>query len=146
MVKNTVGVLSTCIIILGSITFHKYLYISCSKMMLSPHRLPPGPPLQTTKILEDINRPPALLKNLKCTDEPSFHIDIKYHFICDLVNAQRIELSYCPTKNKMADVLTKGIKQFNMLGSMHFISLKKGNIALSLNHSKHNVVWVLWLL
>ena len=45
------------------------------------------------------------------------HIDIKYHFIRDLVEAGRIELSYCATENMVADILTKGvsIKQFEKL-------------------------------
>jgi len=45
------------------------------------------------------------------------HIDIKYHFIRNLIEAGRIELSYCATENMVADTFTKGasIKQFEKL-------------------------------
>jgi len=44
-------------------------------------------------------------------------IDIKDHFIRDLIEAGRIELSYCATENMVADMFTKGasIKQFEKL-------------------------------
>ena len=45
------------------------------------------------------------------------HIDIKYHFVCDLVEAGRIKLTYCASEDMVADMLTKGlpIKQFEKL-------------------------------
>ena len=45
------------------------------------------------------------------------HIDIKYHFIRDLVEAGKIELVYCTTENMVADIFTKGlsIKQFEKI-------------------------------
>ena len=45
------------------------------------------------------------------------HVDIKYHFIRDLVEAERIKLTYCVSENMVADMLTKGlpIKQFEKL-------------------------------
>ena len=45
------------------------------------------------------------------------HIDIKYHFIRDMVETGRIRLSYCPTENMIADILTKGLptKRFEKL-------------------------------
>lgn len=50
-------------------------------------------------------------------------IDIQHHYICDEVAAQRIQLSYTPTNEMIADGLTKAlthikfhrlIKQMNM--------------------------------
>jgi hypothetical protein len=35
------------------------------------------------------------------------HIDIRYHFIRDLVNLKLIDLTYIPTENQLADLLTK---------------------------------------
>lgn len=37
------------------------------------------------------------------------HIDIKYHFIREKVLDNTIELSYCPTNDMLADMLTKGL-------------------------------------
>ncbi len=37
----------------------------------------------------------------------SKHIDIKHHFIQELVGSKEIELHYCPTKEMTADFLTK---------------------------------------
>ena len=45
------------------------------------------------------------------------HIDIKYHFVHDLVEAGRNEVMYCASENMTADILTKGLRinQFEML-------------------------------
>ena len=37
------------------------------------------------------------------------HIDIQHHYICDEVAAQRIQLSYIPTNEMIADGLTKAL-------------------------------------
>ena len=37
------------------------------------------------------------------------HIDIKYHFIRELVETGRIKLAYCPSADMVADILTKGL-------------------------------------
>ena len=37
------------------------------------------------------------------------HIDIKYHFIRELVENQKIKIEYIPTTEQLADVFTKGI-------------------------------------
>lgn len=39
----------------------------------------------------------------------SKHIDIKYHFIRDLVEEGAVNLVYCTTKEMVADILTKGL-------------------------------------
>ena len=45
------------------------------------------------------------------------HIDIKYHFVCDLVETGRIKVEYCASENMIADILTKGlhINRFEMV-------------------------------
>jgi hypothetical protein len=37
------------------------------------------------------------------------HIQIKYHFIRQLVKEGKIRLQYCTTKNQLADLFTKGV-------------------------------------
>lgn len=40
----------------------------------------------------------------------SKHIDIRFHFLRDYANEGIVELSYCPTQNQLADVMTKPVK------------------------------------
>lgn len=37
----------------------------------------------------------------------SKHIDIKFHYICELVKDAKIELEFCQSKDQVADVFTK---------------------------------------
>ena len=39
------------------------------------------------------------------------HIEIKYHFIRELVGNGIVQLKYCPTEEMIADMLTKGFSQ-----------------------------------
>ena len=63
-----------------------------------------------TKILCDNKATIAMTKN------PAFHsltkhIDIRYHFIRDLVAKEEILLEYCSTQKQLADVLTKALSK-----------------------------------
>jgi len=77
-----------------------------------------GKVVETMTIFEDNQSTICLARNQSVHGRTK-HIDIKYHFIRDLVEAGRIELSYCATENMVADILTKGvsIKQFEKLWS-----------------------------
>lgn len=44
------------------------------------------------------------------------HIDIRHHYICDEVAARRIELSYIPTDQMIADGLTKALTHVKFHG------------------------------
>ena len=37
------------------------------------------------------------------------HIDIQYHFVCNLIRAGWISLNYMPTAEMLADLLTKSL-------------------------------------
>lgn len=37
------------------------------------------------------------------------HIDIRFHFICDLFAKKEIVLKYCNTNDQTADILTKAL-------------------------------------
>ena len=37
------------------------------------------------------------------------HIDINYHFLCDLISDKTINMVYVNTKDKLADLFTKGL-------------------------------------
>jgi hypothetical protein len=40
----------------------------------------------------------------------SKHIDIRFHFLRDLVKDEVIELTYCSTHDQIADIMTKPLK------------------------------------
>src|SRR5882724_5348701 len=42
------------------------------------------------------------------------HIDISFHFICEVVENRSISLVYCPTGLMMADLLTKLLNRLKM--------------------------------
>lgn len=46
------------------------------------------------------------------------HVDVKYHFIKELISANELKVLYINTNDQKADILTKGLKpaQFNKLG------------------------------
>ena len=72
--------------------------------------------LQEMIIYEDNQSTICLAKNQSAHGRTK-HIDIKYHFIRDLVEAGKIKLIYCATENMVADIFTKGlsIRQFEKL-------------------------------
>ena len=74
-------------------------------------------------IFEDNQSTICLAKN-QHTHGRTKHIDIKYHFIRNMVEAGRIKLAYCPTENMIADMFTKGlsIKQFGKLRELTGVS------------------------
>ncbi|XP_058771907.1 uncharacterized protein LOC131645250 [Vicia villosa] len=40
----------------------------------------------------------------------SKHIDVRFHFLRDLVNTGKVQLNYCYTKQQIADIFTKPLK------------------------------------
>lgn len=46
------------------------------------------------------------------------HIEIQYHWICEVVNAGQLVVKHCPTEMMIADMLTKS------LGKAQFIKLR----------------------
>jgi len=63
-----------------------------------------------TKIFCDNLSAIAMAKNPVCHGR-SKHIDIRHHFICDLVAEGVIELKSCSTEEQVADILTKALPQ-----------------------------------
>ncbi|KAF2345187.1 Ribonuclease H-like domain [Trinorchestia longiramus] len=49
----------------------------------------------------------------------SKHIDIKFHYVRDLVRNKKIDLVYCPSNDMLADIFTKGLsaEKFSRLRS-----------------------------
>ena len=67
--------------------------------------------IRATTILEDNQSAICMAKNQQ-SHRRTKHIEIKYHFIRDLVEAGRIKLIYCPSEKMVADMLTKGLPIF----------------------------------
>ena len=64
-------------------------------------------------IFEDNQGTIALAYN-PVSRQRSKHIDIRYHFICEVLNKGYITLHYCPTSDMVADVLTKPSTKFQL--------------------------------
>ena len=63
-------------------------------------------PTGSTRMLEDDNGCKAMSNN-DMTTMKSKHIDIRYHFIREVVKSNAIVVLYCPTGDMLADALTK---------------------------------------
>ena len=72
-------------------------------------------------IYEDNQSAICMAKNPKFHGRAK-HIDLRYHFIRELVENKTIEIKYCSTENMIADIFTKGLpsekfcKLRNMIG------------------------------
>jgi hypothetical protein len=42
------------------------------------------------------------------------HINIHYHFICQVIKSKDIIIVYCPTDNMTADILTKALPSWKV--------------------------------
>lgn len=76
-----------------------------------------------TMIICDNNSTIQLSKNPMFHGK-SKHIDVKFHFLRDLVNNRVINLSHCAFENQTADIMTKSLKleQFEKLHGMHGVT------------------------
>ena len=63
---------------------------------------------EPTTILEDNQSAIALGKN-PVHHSRTKHIDIRYHFIRELIEKKEIDVVYMPTEKMVADALTKGL-------------------------------------
>jgi hypothetical protein len=52
------------------------------------------------------------------------HIDIRYHFICYIIDAGSIKLIYCPTDQQTADTLTKALPSIKAKHFAHAMGLR----------------------
>ena len=59
-------------------------------------------------IFEDNQGAIAMVKN-PVGHKRTKHIDIKHHFIRETMQAKTINVSYCPSKNMLADIFTKSL-------------------------------------
>ena len=96
-------------------------------------------------IFEDNQGCIALAKNPVSHDRTK-HIDIRYHFIREQIEAKTIDVRYLPTEDMLADLLTKGMTkerhlklcgEMNLIGRKELIETKnEGGVLKSKDHSK----------
>ena len=65
-------------------------------------------PQETVTVFEDNQSAICMAKNPQFHGR-SKHISIKYHFVRDQVDKGTVKLKYCPTKEMIADMMTKGL-------------------------------------
>ncbi|CAN0905202.1 Retrovirus-related Pol polyprotein from transposon TNT 1-94, partial [Linum grandiflorum] len=65
--------------------------------------------LGATKVLCDNSSTTKLSKN-PVLHGRSKHIDVRFHFLRDLVKEEVIELEHCGTSDQIADIMTKALK------------------------------------
>jgi hypothetical protein len=56
--------------------------------------------------------------------ERSKHIDIRYHFICDCVDEDNININYTVMENQLADILTKAQGRIRFLELQSRVGVK----------------------
>ena len=75
------------------------------------------------RVLECIGQSPSKCTTLFCDNSSTIklsknlvlhgrskHIDVRFHFLCDLTKDGVVELVHCGTKEQLADILTKPLK------------------------------------
>jgi hypothetical protein len=66
--------------------------------------------MRATAILCDNQSCIKMTENLVCHDR-SKHIEIRYHFICDMVQRGALKLQYISKDEQVSDVLTKPLSR-----------------------------------
>ncbi len=79
----------------------------------------------SVSIFED-NRAASLMARNESSMKRSKHIDVRFHFIRELVNSERINIIDVPTKDQLADALTKALPRDKHL---YFVKSVMGNSA-----------------
>ncbi|KAJ0871528.1 putative RNA-directed DNA polymerase [Helianthus annuus] len=84
-------------------------------------------------LLEDMKGQPEVRlcwcdnsSTIKLSKNPVMHhrtkhmIDVRFHYLRDLVNDEEVKLAYCPTKDQLVDAMTKPgkLKTFERLRRM----------------------------
>ena len=65
---------------------------------------------EPTNLFEDNQGTIAMAKN-PVSHSHTKHIDIKYHYVREAIQKKEIQVTYCPTENMLADLLTKSLSR-----------------------------------
>ena len=77
-------------------------------------------------IYEDNQGAIELSKNPKFHNRTK-HIDVAYHFVRERISSKELSVTYCPSSEMLADIMTKGLttvsfQKFRSLLNVHNIS------------------------
>ncbi|KAK8933850.1 hypothetical protein KSP39_PZI015291 [Platanthera zijinensis] len=65
------------------------------------------------------------------------HIDLRYHFLKELIETKQVELIYCPTSKQLADIMTKPLPRHAFAAMSHvLVSALRGDIGVT------NAEWI----
>ena len=78
--------------------------------------------LTSTTLFLDLQSAIALAHN-PIVHGQSRHIDVLFHFVCDYITDGRISLEYCPTKDNIADLLTKPLPRPTLDHLLHCVGI-----------------------
>lgn len=70
------------------------------------------------------NKSANLAKN-PITDGRTKHIDIKYHFIREMIGKEEVMLEFCNTHNQIANVMTKSLAREKFVYFRHKLGVIK---------------------
>jgi len=65
--------------------------------------------INTPMIIYEDNQGAIFLANNKTTGQQTKHIDVRYHFICELIDNGELEIKYIRSEENRADLLTKNL-------------------------------------
>jgi len=74
-------------------------------------------------LFEDNQSAICLAKNPKSHSKTK-HIEIKYHFVRDLISSNKIELNFCPTDKMLADIFTKSLPKEKFMKLRDLLGMK----------------------
>lgn len=80
-----------------------------------------------TQLLVDNQSAISMIKNYE-NSRRSKHIDIKAHFIKDIVNKGMLQVSYVPSESNVADIFTKSLSKPKFTCHVSSLNLKQPNI------------------
>ena len=80
-------------------------------------------PVDPMTIFEDNQSTISMTKNPQDHDREK-HINIKFHYIREMVTMNKTELKYCKSDKMMADMLTKGIGKIQFAKLRNMIGLR----------------------
>jgi hypothetical protein len=83
--------------------------------------------LYPTRVLVDNEGSVSLATNPLLSDR-SKHIDIRHHFVRERIIKREVYLSYCPTSDMTADILTKPLGRIKHYRFIHLLGLRLGSL------------------
>ena len=92
----------------------------------------------STKVLEDNSGTKVLIENSLSTAR-SKHINVRFHFISDLLKARKIFVEYVASAEQHADILTKALSRANFRYHRKYFTLLKVQFGFTVDEGKRRL-------